>query len=353
MRHQGDAKPGGDGQAAEERPLTFLARLADEARDLLLDTARPVSFLPGAPVVRHGEPARGAWLLREGHAEVSVPAPGGNAIALARLGPGDLFGEMALVDHGTCIANVTATAALDGWFVEREAFRGAVSRRGPAARDLQHALTMHLADRLRAMNARLASVDREDAPTRPPEPGAPFEPIRSRRGSFDAARFLAKLPFFDRFPADEIDEVFAAGRMLELPRGARLYRAGDAAAAVYLVVRGAVEIARPGAAGDRRLAVLGPGQPVGFVGALAGGRHGAHATVRESAAFLEIAAEDFRALYFGDAGVSVRVRAATQRHLLESLARTNRALARLATHARLAGAPLEMPALWIEAAQSR
>ena len=304
-------------------------------------------------MVRHGEPARGAWLVREGLAEVSVPAPGGNAIILARLGPGDLFGEMALVEHGTCIANVTAAAALDGWFIEREAFRGSVSRRGPAARDLQHALTMHLADRLRAMNARLASVDSEDAPTHPPEPDAPFAPLRSRKGSFDAARFLAKVPFFDRFPADEIDEVFAAGQMLELPRGARLYRAGDAAGVVYLVVRGAVEIARPSAAGDRRLAVLGPGQPVGFVGALAGGTHGAHATVREAAAFLEIPAEDFRALYFGDGGASVRVRAATQRHLLESLARTNRALARLATHARLTGAPLALPALWVETAQSR
>ncbi len=303
--------------------------------------------------MRHGDPARGAWLLREGIAEVSVPAPGGNAIVLARLGPGDLFGEMALVDQGTCIANVTAAAPLDGWFVEREAFRGAVTRRGPAARDLQHALTLHLADRLRAMNARLAAVDREDAPTHSPQPAAPFEPVRSRKGSFDAARFLAKLPFFAGFPADEIDEVFAAGRMLELPRGASLYRAGDAATTVYVVVRGAVEIARPSPAGDRRLAVLGPGQPVGFVGALAGGTHGAHAAVRESAAFLEIAAEDFRTLYFGDEGVSVRVRAATQRHLLESLARTNRALARLATHARLAGAPLAGPALWVQTAQSR
>jgi CRP-like cAMP-binding protein len=353
MRHQGDAQPGGDGQAAEERPLTFLARLGDSARDLLLDSARPVSFVPGAPVVRHGEAARGAWLLREGEADVSVPAPGGNAIVLARLGPGDLFGEMALVDHGTCMASVSAASALDGWFIEREAFRGAVSRRGPAARELQHALTMHLADRLRAMNARLAAVDREDAPTHPPGPAAPFEPVRSRRGSFDAARFLPKLPFFDGFPPDETDEVFAAGQVLELPRGAPLYRAGDAATAVFIVIRGAVEIARPGASGERRLAILGPGQPVGFVGALAGGVHGAHATVRESAAFLEIAAEAFRALYFGDEGVAVRVRAATQRHLLESLARTNRALARLATHARLQGAPFIAPGLWVEAGQSR
>ena len=304
-------------------------------------------------MVRHGEPARGAFLLREGTAEVTVPAPGGNPIVLARLGPGDLFGEMALVDQGTCIAHVAAATALDGWFIERETFRGAVSRRGEAARDLQHALTLHLADRLRGMNARLAAVDSADAPTRPPAPAAPFEPERSRKGSFDAARFLPKLPFFEGFPADEVDEVFATGRILELPRGAPLYRVGDTASAVYVVVRGAVEIARPSPAGDRRLAILGPGQPVGFVGALAGGTHGAHATVRESAAFLEIGAEAFRALYFGDAGVSVRVRAATQRHLLESLARTNRALARLATHARLGGAPAATPALWVEAAQSR
>ena len=303
-------------------------------------------------MVRHGEPARGAWLVRVGEAEVSVPAPGGTPLVMARLGAGDLFGETALVEQGICMAHVSAATALDGWFVEREAFRGAVMRRGPEARDLQHALTMHLADRLRGMNARLASVEAGEAEPRPPAPVA-AEPRRSRTGSFDAARFLHRLPFFERFPADEVDEVFAAGTVLELPRGASLYRAGDAAGAVYVVIRGAVEIARTSAGGERRLAVLGPGQPVGFVGALAGGRHGAHATVRESAALLEIPADAFREIYFGEGGVSARVRAAAQRHLLVALARTNRMLARLAAHARLSGAPPMAPGLWFSPPQSR
>ena len=120
-------------------------------------------------MVRHGEPARGAWLVRVGEAEVSVPAPGGTPLVMARLGAGDLFGETALVEQGICMAHVSAATALDGWFVEREAFRGAVMRRGPEARDLQHALTMHLADRLRGMNARLASVEAGEAEPFKPE----------------------------------------------------------------------------------------------------------------------------------------------------------------------------------------
>jgi CRP-like cAMP-binding protein len=36
---------------------------------------------------------------------------------VARLGGGDIFGEMALVDAGTCTASVVATAHVDGWFL--------------------------------------------------------------------------------------------------------------------------------------------------------------------------------------------------------------------------------------------
>lgn len=50
----------------------FLGRLDEEARGLLLSVARQVSFMKGARLVRHGEPARGAWLLREGLAEAVV-----------------------------------------------------------------------------------------------------------------------------------------------------------------------------------------------------------------------------------------------------------------------------------------
>lgn len=318
-------------------PQPFLQMLAPEARELLLAAARPVSFVNGSTLVRHGDAARGAFVLREGSAEARVPAPGGDCFVVARLAGGDIFGEMALVEAGTCTATVVATAHVDGWFLAHEDFRAVVSQRHPAARELQHAVTRVLAGRLREVTGKMAAIaSPEDRPARafPARPLAGVE--RARRAAFDLAAFLPRLAFFDRFPPEEIDEVAAVARVLELPRGAMLHAPGGEADAVFLVVRGAVEIARPVDGRERRVAVLGPGKPLGFMGVLLDEAHGSFAWAREASTLLEIPAADFRALYFGDAPAASRLRAAVQRSLLESLGRTNRSLTRLATHARLA-----------------
>ena len=113
-------------------PTPFLERLDAEARDLLLSVARQVSFMQGSQLVRHGDPARGAWLLREGSAEAVVTLPGGDSLSVAQLGAGGVFGEMALIDHGTCTATVVAKGNVDGWFVERDDFRALVASRDAA-----------------------------------------------------------------------------------------------------------------------------------------------------------------------------------------------------------------------------
>lgn len=266
-----------------------------------------------------------------------MPSPGGDWLVVACLGGGDIFGEMALVDSGTCTATVVATSHVDGWFLAFEDFRAIVSQRQRAARELQHAVTLVLAGRLRAVNARLASLSSaEDRPARARPGAVPLaRAARPRRASFDLAAFLPKLAFFERFPAEEVDELVAQAGLVEAPRGELLHAPGSAAQAVRLVARGAVEIVRPVDGLERRVAVLGPGKPVGFLGVLLGAPHGTWAFAREASTLLEIPAETFRALYFGDGPVSSRLRAAIQRSLLEALGLTNRALTRLAAHARL------------------
>ncbi len=319
-------------------PQPFLHSLAPEARELLLAAARPVSFVKGATLVRHGEPARGAFVLREGAAEARIPAPGGECFVVARLAAGDIFGEMSLVESGTCTATVEATANVDGWFLAHEDFRAVALMRGPAARELQHAVTLVLEERLRALNARLAALPSpEDGAARAARGMAPLAGVeRPRRASFDVGAFLPRLALFERFMPEEIDEVAARARLLEAPRGALLNAPGGEARSVLLVVRGAVEVVRPVEGRERRVAVLGPGRLLGFMGVLGDAPHGSWAYAREASTLLEIPAADFRALYFGDAPVGTRLRGAVQRSLLEALGRTNRALTRLAAHARLA-----------------
>ncbi len=326
------------------KPGSFLTGLGEQARELLLSASTPVSFVPGATLVRHGDLARGAYVIREGTVEAEVTLPGGEKLVVARLGAGGAFGEMALVELGTCTATVRATGPVDGWFVANEDFRALVSQRSAAAIELQHAVTALLADKLAALNAQvLACASPEDRPARAMPCGV--DPLagtaRSRHTAFDAAAFLPRLPFFEHFTADEIDEVAAAGAYVEVPRGRGVFAADCPAGSTFMVVRGALEIVHARAGLERRVAVLGPGQLVGHLAVLSERPHGSHAVAREAALLLDIPAAAFRELYFGDRSVSTRLRAAVQKSLLASMARSNRALTRLLSQTQLAAAKSE------------
>ncbi len=330
----------------------FLERLDDAARHLLLSVARPVSFARGARLIRFGEESRGAYVLREGTAEASVVLPGGDRLTVATLGPGSLFGETALFERGTCTATVIAATNVDGWFLDRGEFRALAARRAPEALRLQHALTLLLAEKLRALNARVMEVATpEDRPAPKPSGADPLAGVkRTKKSAFDLKPFLALLPLFEGFDDREIAEVLDVSKFVELPRGHGVFTIGQPSEAAYAVLRGAVEITASHAKRERRMALLGPGQLFGFMSLLAGSAHGSAAAVRESAILLEIPRAGFEALYFGESTVTTGLHHAIQRSLLASLGQTNRHFTRLISLARLRGARREGDKL--ETAQS-
>ena len=322
-------------------PKPFLEGLDPDSRELLLSVARAVSYVPTAVLVRHGEPARGAYILRSGTVEAVVTLPGGESLTVATLGAGSVFGEMALIELGTCSATVRATSPVEGWFVAHEDFRALASQAHPAAVKLQHALTAALATKVAALNERmLACPAPEDRPARAAATADPLAQVaRARRPPFDVEAFLPALPIFERFAADEIEEVVARGSWLDLPRGQGVFTAGAEASAAFVVVRGAVEVLSMRSGLERRVAVVGPGQLLGYLSVLRGAAHSTHAFAREASVLLEIPAPAFNAAYFGASRASARLRLAVQRNLLVSMARTNRALTRLLTFERLARRP--------------
>jgi CRP-like cAMP-binding protein len=319
----------------------FLGRLGDEARARLLSVARPIAFMKGAALVRQGEPARGAWVIREGEVAAAVRLPGGENLIVGRLSSGSIFGEMALIERGTCTATVSAVDHVDGWFVDHEDFRALAAQRDAPARELQHAVTGILADRLRLLNAKvIACPAPEDPPVRSFEAGA--DPLagltRARQAPYDLRAFLPRLPAFERFSSEELDEAIAPASVLVVPRAQPVFIPGGAAEAAFVVVRGAVEVAAIFGGREKRLAVLGPGQLLGHMSVLERGRHSALACAREEAVLLEWPAPAFRGLYEGPSAAGARLRFAVQKSLLAAIASTNRALSRLISQAKLGAA---------------
>jgi len=80
---------------------------------------KDVNHAAGTVIAREGDPGIGLFVIVSGEAEVSI---GGKK--KAKLGPGDFFGEVALLDGGPRTATVTATTDLQLLGLTEWAFRG-------------------------------------------------------------------------------------------------------------------------------------------------------------------------------------------------------------------------------------
>lgn len=89
---------------------TIFSGLHEEELQALEAIAIPLTVHAGQPVVRMGEPADSFYLVTNGFLEVQIPKDG-QAMPVARLGSGQVFGEMALVyKQPTRTADVVAVA---------------------------------------------------------------------------------------------------------------------------------------------------------------------------------------------------------------------------------------------------
>ena len=78
----------------------------------LLDTLESTTFTSGQDVIRQGEPGDFYYIVQSGTCEVLRAGSQGKEIRLAQLGPGDTFGEEALISDAE--RNATVRMASDG-----------------------------------------------------------------------------------------------------------------------------------------------------------------------------------------------------------------------------------------------
>lgn len=303
--------------------------------------ARPVAFTAGEVMLRQGAPNRGAYFLNEGSVGITVRLPGGEALAVATIRAGGVLGEMALLERGQCSATVTAETAVAGLFIPREEFRLLVARHSPAALALQFTLTRNLCAKLAELNGRLlAHPAPDDQPYHPPD-GVTL-PAKSAL-SFAPRAFLPVLPLFADWETEAIEALLDVVAPLQLARGAALFHEGDAADTCFFTVRGAMEITAPVGPGDppsalRRLAILGPGQLLGYRSLLLETPQSVRARAREESVVLACPRAAFMTLYLGSTPLALRLQAAVHAALLQAMAHTNLTLTRLVNFARVQSA---------------
>ena len=86
----------------------FFGGLSDASLDLLISMLVERRFDLGACIVAEGEPGRSMYIVHSGELVVSKLAESGRGFRMARLGPGDFFGEMTLLEMQNRSASVVA-----------------------------------------------------------------------------------------------------------------------------------------------------------------------------------------------------------------------------------------------------
>src|SRR6478609_8391574 len=114
--------------------VPVLALLPDELRTLVVESFAPVSYVFGEPIIRQGEAGDAFYVIVRGRARVVVAGADGTEIPLDRFGPGDSFGETALLDDVPRTATVRASTALDALRLDRGVF-DALVRLHPEVRE--------------------------------------------------------------------------------------------------------------------------------------------------------------------------------------------------------------------------
>jgi CRP/FNR family transcriptional regulator, cyclic AMP receptor protein len=136
--------------------------LSREDLEEISRVAVPRSYPKGVRVFHEGDRSDACYIVRNGDLRVTREHPDGRAIALATLGPGDIFGELAMLDGEARSASVEALSecqllALPAADVRR-LLRG--------SSEITVKLVVALTRRLREANERIARQSFQTVPSR-------------------------------------------------------------------------------------------------------------------------------------------------------------------------------------------
>lgn len=157
----------GNGEATS--PVTELLRkvplfeeLSDSELERVAQVAIPRSYPRETRVFHEGDPGDACYIVRTGSCRVTREHPDGRAITLANLGPGAIFGELAMLDGESRSASVEATEDTELMAIPASDMRAQIREHPEMAEKLVVALTR----RLREANERIARQSFQTVPSR-------------------------------------------------------------------------------------------------------------------------------------------------------------------------------------------
>ena len=118
------------------RDVPLFQLLDDDERTALAAVLDEAQFAAGQCVFNMGDPGDAVYLIHSGEVELFVTDDTGQRITLATAQPGDLFGELSLLDGGPRSATAVATQPTETLVLDRDDLRLFLSRRPDAGLDM-------------------------------------------------------------------------------------------------------------------------------------------------------------------------------------------------------------------------
>ncbi|XP_068252952.1 cGMP-dependent protein kinase 1-like [Nyctibius grandis] len=217
----------------------FLRRLGEGCPEALAQSFAPVWHGPGDTVLAEGAEGTAMYIVAEGQLSVSQ-----RGRRLRTLGPGDVFGELAILYHCRRTATVRALGPVRLWAIDRHRYR-AIATSNARQRRAETLGCLRTVPWLRALSD----------------------------------THLAKL-------LDAMEEcTFAPGHVI--------IHEGDEGENFYIVLRGEVRVSRRAGGREEQLRVLGPGEHFGELSLLQNTRRTASCQAQGHVTCLAMAKEDF------------------------------------------------------------
>jgi len=141
--------------------VDLFAPLGDDERATLAAALRPAPFAAGEVVTREGDAGDGLYLITRGTAVVQLGI-GERAREIARLGPGQFFGEMSLMTGAARSATVVAITDLECYGIDKAVFQTLVQARPEIAEQIAEVLAARR-EALESARGQRAATSRADA----------------------------------------------------------------------------------------------------------------------------------------------------------------------------------------------
>ena len=132
------------------KALLLFAQLNDRDVEWMARNGQPAELAPGQRLIEAGQRANAVYLVLEGSLTVHQ-----GETAVARLGAGELVGEVSMVVHRPSSASVVADGHVHLLAIGIAHLRAHLARDIDFAANFYHGLTMLLASRLRRTTRRL------------------------------------------------------------------------------------------------------------------------------------------------------------------------------------------------------